>query len=109
MQLFSFRIILGPPRQVTAICGATTLVKIFFRKFIIKSWSLEVIWAVYKSWMGTRGRGHWDACVGTLDLGTRDEGLGDIKYGMRGRVGQGSGTLNRRVPGRQIQGRRGCE
>ena len=38
------------------------------------------------------GRGHRDACVGTWDLGTRDEGLEDIKYGTRGR---------------QIQGRRG--
>ena len=35
--------------------------------------------------MGTRGRGHRDACVGTWDLGTRDEGLEDIKYGTRGR------------------------
>ena len=40
------------------------------------------------------GRGHWDACVGTWELGTRDEGLGDIKYGTRGCVGQGQGTLN---------------
>ena len=48
--------------------------------------------AVYKSGTGTRGRGHRDACVGTWDLGTRDEGLEDIKYGTRGR---------------QIQGRRG--
>ena len=39
--------------------------------------------AVYKSGTGTRGRGHRDACVGTWDLGTRDEGLEDIKYGMR--------------------------
>ena len=29
--------ILVPPRLATAICGARTLVKIFFRKFIIKS------------------------------------------------------------------------
>ena len=41
--------------------------------------------AVYKSGTGTRGRGHRDACVGTWDLGTRDEGLGDVKYGTRGR------------------------
>ena len=86
-----------------------TVVKIFFRKFIIKFCSLEVVWAVYKSGTGTRGRGHWDACVGTRDLGTRDEGLGDLKYGMWGCVGQGRGTLNTRVRGRQIQGRRGCE
>ena len=37
------------------------------------------------------GRGHGDAAVGTCDLGTRDEGLEDIKYGMRGRVGRGNG------------------
>ena len=33
--------------------------------------------------MGTRGQGHWDACVGTWDLGTQDEGLEDINYGTR--------------------------
>ena len=49
------------------------------------------LWAVYKSGMGTRGRGHRDACVGTWDLGTRDEGLEDIKYGMRGCVARGRG------------------
>ena len=46
-------------------------------------------WAVYKSGTGTRGRGHRDACVGTWDLGTRDGGLEDIKYGTRGRQKQG--------------------
>ena len=50
--------------------------------------------AVYKSGTGTMGRGHWDAFVGTWDLGTRDEGLEDIKYGTRGRVGRGRGTSN---------------
>ena len=30
------------------------------------------------------GRGHGDVCVGTWDLGTRDEGLEDTKYGMQG-------------------------
>ena len=40
---------------------------------------------MYKSGTGTRGRGHRDACVGTWDLGTRDGGLEDIKYGTRGR------------------------
>ena len=35
------------------------------------------------------GRGPRDACVGTWDLGTRDEGLEDIKYGTRGRQKQG--------------------
>ena len=47
--------------------------------------------AVYKSGTGTRGRGHRDACVGTWDLGTRDEGLEDIKYGTRGRQNRGAG------------------
>ena len=47
--------------------------------------------AVYKSGTGTRGRGHRDACVGTWDLGTRDEGLGDVKYGTRGRQIQDAG------------------
>ena len=37
------------------------------------------------------GRGHRDACVGTWDLGTRDEGLEDIKYGTRRRQTQGRG------------------
>ena len=40
------------------------------------------------------GRGHWNACVGTCDSGMRDEGLRVIKYGTRGRVGRGRGTLN---------------
>ena len=52
------------------------------------------IMAVYKTGTGTRRRGHWDACVGTCDSGTRDEGLGNIKYGTRGRVGRGRGTSN---------------
>ena len=30
--------------------------------------------------------------MGTWDLETRDEGLEDIKYGTRGRVGRGPGT-----------------
>ena len=63
----------------------------------------HLCWAVYKSGKGARG--HWDVCVGTWDLGTRDEGLGDIKYGTRGRVGQGRGMLNTGMRGRQIQGR----
>ena len=32
-----------------------------------------------------RGQGDGDACVGTWDLGTREEGLGDVKYRTRGR------------------------
>ena len=39
------------------------------------------------------GRGHRDGCVGTCDLGTRDEGLEDIKYGTRGCVGRGRGDV----------------
>ena len=50
--------------------------------------------AVYKSGTGTRGRGHRNACVGTWDLGTRDEGFGDVKYGTRGRQ-----KLGRTEPG----------
>ena len=44
------------------------------------------------------GRGHRDACVGTWDLGTRDEGLEDIKYGTRGR--QILGRRGRKVGGK---------
>ena len=55
--------------------------------------------AVYKSGTGTRGWGHRDACVGTWDLGTRDEGLEDIKYGTRGRVGRGRGDVKNRDAG----------
>ena len=56
-------------------------------------------WAVYKSGTGTRGRGLRDACVGTWDLGTRDEGLEDIKHGTRGRVGRGRGDVKNREAG----------
>ena len=45
------------------------------------------------------GRGHRDACVGTWDLRTRDEGLEDIKYGTRGRVGRGRGDVKTGVQG----------
>ena len=51
--------------------------------------------AVYKTGTGRdkKGTGHWDVCVGDFksetvcDLRTRDEGLGDIKYGTRERLG----------------------
>ena len=61
----------------------------------------ETTWgrAVYKSGTGTTGRGRRDACVGTWDLGTRDEGLEDIKYGTRGRVGWGRGDVKYRDVG----------
>ena len=55
--------------------------------------------AVYKSGTGTRGRGHRDACVGTWDLGTREKGLEDIKYGTQGRVGRGRGEVKNRDAG----------
>ena len=42
------------------------------------------------------GQGHRDACVGTWDLGTRDEGLEDIKYGTQERVGRGRGDVKYR-------------
>ena len=48
---------------------------------------------MYKSGTGTRGRGHGDTCVRTWDLETRDEGLEDIKYGTRGRVGRRRGDV----------------
>ena len=56
-------------------------------------------WAVYKSGTGTRGQGRRDACLGTGDLGTRDEGLEDIKYGTRGRVGRRRGDVKYRDVG----------
>ena len=65
--------------------------------------------AVYKSGTGTRGRGHWDACVGTWDLRTRGEGRGDIWYGTRGRgdVWDGdAGTSNVRDAGGKVGGKR---
>ena len=55
--------------------------------------------AMYKSGMGTRGWGHQDACVGTWDLGTRDEGFEDIKYGTRGCVGRGRRDVKTRTRG----------
>ena len=48
----------------------------------------------YKTGTGALGR----LCG---DLGTRDEGLGDIKYGTRGRVGWGRGTSNTGTRGTQ--------
>ena len=54
---------------------------------------------MYKSGTRTRGRGHRDACVGTWDLRTRDEGLEDIKYGTRGRVGRERGEVKYRDAG----------
>ena len=59
----------------------------------------QLISVVYKSGTETRGLGHRDACVGTWDLGTRDEGLEDIKYGTRGRVGRGRGDVKYRDAG----------
>ena len=52
---------------------------------------------MYKSGTGTRG--HRDTCVRTWVLGTRDEGLEDIKYGTRGLVGQGCGDVKNRDAG----------
>ena len=54
---------------------------------------------MYKSGTGTRGQGHRDACVGTWDVGTRDEGLEDIKYETRGRVGWGRRDVKYRDAG----------
>ena len=55
---------------------------------------------MYKSGTGTRGRGHRDACVRTWDLGTRDEGLENVKVWDMGTCGTG-------MQGRQIKGSRG--
>ena len=58
--------------------------------------------AVYKSGTGIRGRGHWDVCVGTYDLGLGDARRGtpeDIKYGMRGCVGRRCGDVKYRDAG----------
>ena len=51
-----------------------------------------------------RGQGDGDIgtrvwCVETWDLGTRDKGLEDIKYGTRGRVGRGRGDVKNRDAG----------
>ena len=70
-----------------------------------------------KSGTGTRGRGHWDACVRTWDLGTRKEGhlVWDIWYGTRGRMGRGdlwdvwdgdAGTSNVGDAGGKVGGKR---
>ena len=56
--------------------------------------------AVYKSGTGTRGQGLRDACVGTWDLGTRDEGL-------EGHQVWDAGTCGTGTRGRQTQGLRG--
>ena len=47
------------------------------------------------------GRGQGDGNVGRVcgDLGLGDEGLEDIKYGMRGRVGRGLGDVKNRDAG----------
>ena len=55
------------------------------------------------------GRGQGDRDVGTRvwgtwDVGTRDEGLEDINYGTRGRVGRGRGDVKYRDAGKA-----GCE
>ena len=60
---------------------------------------LRLLSAVYKSGTRTRGRGQRDSCVGTWDLGTRDEGLEDIKYATQGRVGRGRGDVKSRDVG----------
>ena len=54
---------------------------------------------MYKSGTRTRGREHRDACVGAWDLGTRDGGLEDIKYGTQGREGRGREDVKNRDAG----------
>ena len=57
--------------------------------------------AVYKSGTGTgdMGTGTSGRVCGDWDLRTRDEGLEDIKYGTRGRVGRGRGDVKNRDAG----------
>ena len=60
----------------------------------ITNYFIPVIFPIFTGlqWLCIKvGRGHWDACVGTWDLGTRGEGRGDIKHGTRGRMGRGRG------------------
>ena len=53
-----------------------------------------------KIWLCIKvGRGHRDACLVSWDLGTRDKGLEDIKYGTRGRVDGDAGTSKRGTQG----------
>ena len=55
--------------------------------------------AVYKTGTGRRGRGHWDACLGTLRLGNaRRRTWGHQVWDV--------GTSGAGTRGRQIQGRR---
>ena len=54
---------------------------------------------MYKIGTGTRGRGHWDACVGTWGRERNDLGTSIMRRG----------DLWDRDAGRQIQGRTGCE
>ena len=61
----------------------------------------------------TRGRGHWDACVGTLGLGNARRGtwghqVWDVKTcgtGTRDVKYRDAGTSNTGTRGRQIRGR----
>ena len=46
------------------------------------------------------GRGHGDACVGTWDFETRDEGLEDINYGTRDVWDWDAGTCGTGTRGR---------
>ena len=70
--------------------------KIFFRKLSLGAPAERLCIKVGR---GPGDGGHRDACVGTWDLGTRDEGLEDIKYVTRGRVGRESGNIKYRDAG----------
>ena len=83
--------------------------------FILKSCSLLCSSLKLKtgsSWLCIKvGRGQGDGDIGTRvwglgtwgrkteDLGMQDEGLEDIKYGTRGRVGRGRGDVKYRDAG----------
>ena len=83
---------------------------VYLKELCTAPWDADVMWQNIRLCI-KQGRGEGGGDIGTRvwelwDLETRDEGLGDIKYGTWGRVGRGRGTSNTGTRGRQIQGRR---
>ena len=58
-----------------------------------KPWHMGCV----ETWDGDKGTGTSGRVCGNLR--TRDEGLEDIKFGTRGRVGRDAGTSNTRTQG----------
>ena len=58
-----------------------------------KPWHMGCV----EKWDGDKGTGTSGRVCG--DLGTRDEGFGDIKFGTGGRVGRGRGDVKCRDAG----------